>query len=248
MPAPNASAKKGNPREISRIEILVHPFYDFYNSLRAKGFQPASAQETTHLAGKWKQRIREIASDPNAILVIVRSAYEMGLAKPSFAGHSGEEIKQIKAIEADFYAFAKKCLERKARDDSNATPANRLFLGLEEDKYAGTTDRYIDQYKFLSELEKRNMKVGGRPELWAYGGYTLNCVAGQFRKLCWDFFPWKASLKFKIIESLSLPLEKNHKGITLRRARGIYVSPWDRQELKRLHEKTSPKKNRPRLP
>ncbi|MCX6802492.1 MAG: hypothetical protein NT067_05285 [Candidatus Diapherotrites archaeon] len=221
-----------SPREISRVEILEHPFCNLHH-LEYEAIQ-LTPKQMKHMADKWKQRVKEIASDPNAILVIVKSKYEAGESADSHGRRNAKETAELRAIESDFYAYARKMLERRARDDRPA-PGNRLFLEMEAPRTAA--DSHIDFARFRKELEARNMELHSKAVVWAYGAYQgdvpldkryledwerSGCVNQEFREFCNAF---NARFEWKIVPSLSVQHSRRSKIYEGRDYRGSMEAP-----------------------
>jgi len=271
---PSVPYNQREQREVSRVEILVHPFYDFYHPSRwaagADGkwgdLQPISADQFEKIIEKWKIRIREIVSDPSAVLIIVKSGYErndmrinardfhfgdkeaIAAGKKKYLERTREEkqiasmrgdlrdelrtvvhdkrlppedVPKIKKMERDFYSFVER-----------AMPKRRTFLNLGHfnPRAPLLTDYEIDRERFDRETKRRNLVLSRQPEVYAYGGYTNNCVEIVFKEFMdprekrkrGRNLPW--SHKSKIISSLSVP--RHHRASMSR-----LLDRWPRHRL-----------------
>ncbi|GEM_PF-3216247 len=203
-------AEKNNARAITRVELLVHPFYDLYLSSREIcliGLPPFSYEELADKAEKWKRRAEEIKNDPNAILIIVRSGFEKGHPATRFGeavfgrrfrGHGEEEIARIRKLEEEFYNFVGK-----------RVPRERLFTGMERSNFRRPRSIYdyaLDIGKFKKELKGRNLQLGPELLVEAYGTYTSHCTKNEFLRFCKRFSRLcRISRKSRVVRELSLP-------------------------------------------
>lgn len=160
--------QKNTEKKITRVEVLVHPFFDVYHSERR--IPPLTAKQYQHFADLWKTRAKRIAGNPTAVLVYVKSHIEIEAQKYRErwgVPESEPELKKIYLLEKQLVSFLKRML------------GNRFIENVEY-REGSPNQYYISFKKLAGELKKRNFMLSSHPVLKVYGGYKEACAVNQF--------------------------------------------------------------------
>lgn len=98
--------EKAKPVVITRIEVLVHPFYTVVSRMKQPSPSETVRMKAKNLLGQWRKSITAIARDPSAILVVmpVYRGPEVGITP---------ENTVYRAQARSFLLFAKKALGKR---------------------------------------------------------------------------------------------------------------------------------------
>lgn len=225
-------------REIKQIDILVAPFFPYYQPLRhAHDLSILKLKDFQAFYKVWMQRIKQIKERPDAALVVARSRYSV---EDTYVNPNPRDPK----IEA---------LERRLSEEAEKLLGDRLFVVAKHEPkegrhFTGKKEEVVIGYKKMRELAgKRGFSISRDSTVNAYGASTrMNpkeswaaCPGHEIRGLLEATGIKHERGKISIVDSLSIPIDDFHR---FEKRKLLPKVSWARQRLDYGHKPRGPKR------